>query len=160
MMASALIRAPSGILGTSPRARSVREGVSKMASSMIAPNFTAAMTFISSCSFPDGINTYGSTSGATMEVVEPRPYSSTKDCGIYGVSNSVWWKVTVGPYALPSYLYGGWSDRNAFLRLSTGGSSFDTVLAVYKGTSLTTLQQHYCSNTNALSNWPIRCTLR
>src|SRR5215217_5991827 len=42
MMASALIRAPSGILGTSPRARSVREGVSRMASSMIAPNFTAA----------------------------------------------------------------------------------------------------------------------
>ncbi len=31
----------------------------------------------------------GSTSLATMEAGEPRPYSPYKDCGIYGVSNSV-----------------------------------------------------------------------
>ena len=58
-----------------------------------------------SCSFPNGIDTKGTPSGATMEVGEPRPYSSTKDCGIYGVSSSVWWKVTVGRYDLPSGVY-------------------------------------------------------
>ena len=104
-----------------------------------------------SCSFPNGIDTKGTTSGATMEVGEPRPYSSTKDCGIYGVSSSVWWKVTVGRYDLPSRLYG--STGNAYLRLRTGGSSFDTVLAVYQGTSLTSLRQIACSNNNALPNW-------
>ena len=86
----------------------------------------------------------GNTSGATMEVGEPRPNSSTKDCGIFGVSNSVWWKVH------PSYPTG---SKGPYLRLSTGGSSFDTVVAVYKGTSLTSLQQVACSNDNSLPNW-------
>jgi hypothetical protein len=81
---------------------------------------------------------------------EPRPYASYKDCGIYGISNSVWWKVTV-PSNLPSYLYG--TTGGAYLKLSTGGSSFDTVLAVYKGSSLTSLQQVACSNENKLPNW-------
>jgi hypothetical protein len=92
-----------------------------------------------------GAPTRGNTSGATMEVGEPRPSSSTKDCGIFGVSNSVWWKVHV-----PSYPTG---SNGAYLRLSTGGSSFDTVVAVYKGTSLTSLQQVACSNDNTLPNW-------
>jgi hypothetical protein len=92
----------------------------------------------------------GTTAGATMEAGEPRPYASYKDCGIYGISNSVWWKVTV-PSNLPSYLYG--TTGGAYLKLSTGGSSFDTVLAVYKGSSLTSLQQAACSNENKLPNW-------
>ena len=85
-----------------------------------------------------------------MESREPRPYASYKDCGIYGISNSVWWKVTV-PSNLPSYLYG--TTGGAYLKLSTGGSLFDTVLAVYKGSSLTSLQQVACSNENKLPNW-------
>ena len=95
------------------------------------------------CGSP-GVPTQGYTSGATMEVGEPRPYSSTKDCGIFGVSNSVWWKVKV-----PS----AYGSNGAYLRLSTGGSSFDTVLAVYQGSSLTSLQQIACSNDNSLPNW-------
>lgn len=91
-----------------------------------------------------GSPTRGNTSGATMEVGEPRPNSSTKDCGIFGVSNSVWWKVHV-----PA----SYGSNGAYLRLSTGGSAFDTVLAVYKGTSLTSLQQVACSNDNTLPNW-------
>lgn len=91
-----------------------------------------------------GVPTRGNTTGATMEVGEPRPYSSTKDCGVFGVSNSVWWKVQV-----PSR-YG---SNGAYLRLSTGGSSFDTVLAVYQGSSLTSLQQVACSNDNSLPGW-------
>jgi hypothetical protein len=86
----------------------------------------------------------GTTSTATMEVGEPQPHSSTKDCGILGISKSVWWKVQV-----PSR-YG---SNGAYLRLSTGGSSFDTVLAVYQGSSLTSLQQVACSNDNSLPNW-------
>ncbi len=89
-----------------------------------------------------------------METGEPRPYSSSKDCGIYGVSSSVWWKVTV-PRTLPSSLYG--STGNAYLRLRTADSyrysAFDTVLAVYQGSSLTSLRQVACSNNNALPNW-------
>jgi hypothetical protein len=103
-----------------------------------------------SCSTPQGITTPGNTSGATMEVGEPRPYSSIKDCGIFGVSNSVWWKVTV-PFHLPSRLYG--TTGGAYLKLFTGGSSFDTVMAVYQGSSLTSLRQVTCSNDNSLPNW-------
>jgi hypothetical protein len=98
----------------------------------------------SSCSFPQGITTTGNTSGATMEVGEPLPHSPTKDCGIFGISNSVWWKVKV-----PSQF----GSNGAYLKLSTGGSSFDTVLAVYQGSSLTSLQQVACSNDNTLPNW-------
>jgi hypothetical protein len=96
------------------------------------------------------VSTAGNTSGATMEVGEPRPYSSTNDCGIYGISNSVWWKVTV-PSNLYSSYYG--STGGAYLKLTTENSSFDTVLAVYKGSSLTSLQQVACSNNNSLPNW-------
>jgi len=91
-----------------------------------------------------GAPTQGNTSAATMEVGEPRPHSSTKDCGIFGVSNSVWWKVQV-----PSID----GSNGAYLKLSTGGSSFDTVVAVYQGSSLTSLQQIACSNDNSLPNW-------
>src|SRR3712207_4247244 len=91
------------------------------------------------CGSP-GSPTRGNTSGATMEVGEPRPSSSTKDCGIFGVSNSVWWKVQV-----PSR-YG---SNGAYLRLSTGGSSFDTVLAVYQGSSLTSLQDRKSTRLNS-----------
>jgi hypothetical protein len=86
----------------------------------------------------------GNTALATMEKKEPRPYSLTKDCGITGVSNSVWFKFTI-----PSD-YSSWSTH---LRFYTGGSSFDTVLALYKGSSLGTLQQVECSNDNYFPNW-------
>jgi hypothetical protein len=58
-------------------------------------SFAAARSLVDSetCGRP-GAPTRGNTSGATMEVGEPRPSSSTKDCGIFGISNSVWWKVT------------------------------------------------------------------
>jgi hypothetical protein len=58
----------------------------------------------------------------------------------------VWWKVTVpGSYT-------------QYLKFSTysgtyGSSSFDTVLAVYQGSSLTSLRQVACSNDNSLPNW-------
>ena len=84
----------------------------------------------------------GSTSLATMEAGEPRPYSPHKDCGIYGVSNSVWFKVTVPS---DSYMYE--------LDLRTQGSDFDTVLALYQGSSLDTLRQVDCSNDNSLPYW-------
>ena len=108
-------------------------------------SFAAARSLVNSetCGRP-GSPTRGNTSGATMEVGEPRPSSSTKDCGIFGISNSVWWKVTA-----PSL--GG--SNGAYLKLSTGGSSFDTVLAVYQGSSLTSLRQVACSNDNSIPNW-------
>jgi hypothetical protein len=81
----------------------------------------------------------GSTTFATLQTGEPKPYSSTKDCGIYGISNSVWWKIT------PNY--------NGDIKVSTAGSSFDTVVALYKGSSLTSLQQVNCSNDNSSPNW-------
>ena len=88
---------------------------------------------------------WGNSSGATMEEGEPRPNSSTKDCGYLGISNSVWWKVQ-----MPARYDG---SSGAYLRLSTKGSSFDTVLAVYQGSSLTSLRQVACSNDNSLPNW-------
>jgi hypothetical protein len=108
-------------------------------------SFAAAPSLADSetCGSP-GAPTTGNTSGATMEVGEPQPHSSTKDCGIFGISNSVWWKVQV-----PSRF----GSNGAYLKLSTGGSSFDTVLAVYQGSSLTSLQQVACSNDNSLPNW-------
>jgi hypothetical protein len=81
----------------------------------------------------------GTTTRATMETGEPAPYSPTKDCGIFGVSNSVWYRFT------PQY--------DGRLELNTEGSSFDTVLALYRGSSLSWLQQVNCSNDNSLPNW-------
>lgn len=81
----------------------------------------------------------GSTTFATLQTGEPKPFSSTRDCGIYGISNSVWWKIT------PNY--------NGDIKVSTAGSSFDTVVALYKGSSLTSLQQVNCSNDNSSPNW-------
>jgi hypothetical protein len=95
--------------------------------------------------YTQGTLQYGNSSGATMEVGEPQPNSSTKDCGYLGISNSVWWKVKV-----PARYDG---SSGAYLRLSTKGSSFDTVLAVYQGSSLTSLRQVACSNDNSLPNW-------
>jgi hypothetical protein len=93
----------------------------------------------------DLLNPYaGDTTLATMEAGEPRPSSPTKDCGIYGHDNSVWYKVTI-----PS-VSSTWSPN---LWVSSGGSSFDTVLALYKGSSLGTLQQVECSNDNSGPNW-------
>jgi hypothetical protein len=84
----------------------------------------------------------GTTARATMEPGEPAPHSPTKDCGIFGVSNSVWYRFT------PQY------EGN--LKLNTEGSSFDTVLALYTGSSLSSLQQVECSNDNSLPNWTDR----
>jgi hypothetical protein len=81
----------------------------------------------------------GDTTGATMEAGEPRPDSPTKDCGIYGVEKSVWFKITI-----PSNY-----DSTVALRFHTYESSFDTVLALYRGSSLGTLEQVECSNDNS-----------
>jgi hypothetical protein len=81
----------------------------------------------------------GNTTLATLEAGEPKPYSATKDCGIYGIDKSVWFKIT------PS--------NNSQIKVSTAGSSFDTVLGLYKGSSLTSLQQLNCSNDNSSPNW-------
>ena len=45
------------------------------------------------------------TTLATLEYGEPRPYGGTKDCGINGISNSVWYKFTptTSVYAYDSY---------------------------------------------------------
>ena len=91
-----------------------------------------------------GLHT-GSTSLATLESGEPRPYSPYKDCGVYGISNSVWYKVTA-----PVNYY------KSELKLSTRGSNFDTVLAVYEGSSLGTLRQVECSNLNNEPDWTDR----
>jgi|SRR5215208_2929465 len=85
----------------------------------------------------------GNTTLATLEAGEPKPYSAVKDCGVYGISNSgisnsVWFKFT------PRF--------TGQIQASTYGSSFDTVLGLYKGSSLTSLQQVSCSNDNS-SNW-------
>jgi hypothetical protein len=98
-------------------------------------NFSAAK----SLSLTSYTPVYGNTRYATLQSGEPRPYSATKDCGIYGISNSVWFKVT------PNY--------KGTIKVSTEGSSFDTVLAIYKGSSLTSLQQVNCSNDNSSPNW-------
>jgi hypothetical protein len=93
--------------------------------------------------------TTGYTTSATMEVGEPRPYSPAKDCGIYGVSNSVWFKFTYGGQGgLPPLL-----APNAYYNFDTQGSNFDTVLALYEGSSVDTLKQMECSNDNSLPNW-------
>jgi hypothetical protein len=84
------------------------------------------------------------TGSTTLETGEPHPYSPnhpTRDCGIYGISNSVWYKVT----APNSYI--------TQLKLSTRGSNFDTVLAVYEGSSLGTLRPVDCFNFNNEPNW-------
>jgi hypothetical protein len=81
----------------------------------------------------------GTTTRATLQTGEPRPYSPkhpTRDCGIYGISNSMWYKVTAPNYYMSE------------LKLSTRGSNFDTVLAVYEGSSLGTLRPVECSNSN------------
>jgi endonuclease/exonuclease/phosphatase family metal-dependent hydrolase len=100
--------------------------------------------------------TTGYTNLATMEAGEPRPYSPTKDCGITGVSNSVWFKFTYGkggevekdhPYLPPL------PSPNASYNFDTQGSNFDTVLALYEGSSVSTLKQIECSNDNSLPNW-------
>jgi hypothetical protein len=87
--------------------------------------------------------TTGDTSRATMEADEPRPSSPAKDCGIYGHDNSVWFKFTYG--SIPSL--------NASYNFDTQGSNFDTVLALYEGSSLSTMKQIECSNDNSLPNW-------
>jgi endonuclease/exonuclease/phosphatase family metal-dependent hydrolase len=93
--------------------------------------------------------TTGYTTRATMEAGETRPSSPTKDCGIYGVSNSVWFKFTYGGQGglppLPS--------PNAYYNFDPQGSNFDTVLALYEGSSLGTLRQIECSNDNSLPDW-------
>src|SRR5215208_2137478 len=86
---------------------------------------------------------------ATMEASEPRPSSPTKDCGITGVSNSIWFKFTYGAQGgLPPL-----SNPYASYNFDTQGSNFDTVLALYEGSSLGTLNQIECSNDNSLPNW-------
>ena len=100
--------------------------------------------------------TTGYTFPATMEAGEPRPYSSTKDCGIYGTSNSVWFKFKYGgqgglpPLPSPNDYY---NSPNVNYNFDTKGSNFDTALALYEGSSVGTLKQIECSNDNSLPNW-------
>jgi hypothetical protein len=81
----------------------------------------------------------GNTNGFSLEPGEPKPYSATKDCGISGIYNSAWFRISV--------------PMSAKIKVSTEGSSFDTVLGLYKGSSLTSLQQLNCSNDNSSPNW-------
>jgi hypothetical protein len=90
----------------------------------------------------------GTSKLASIEPGEPRPHDPTRDCGIFGVSNSVWYKVTP-KYQLRTRPHGK-------IHLSTEGSSFDTVLALYEGSSLTSLRQVACSNDNSGPNWTDR----
>jgi hypothetical protein len=116
--------------------------VNDMFSGALELKYPAATTISSS-------TTTGYTTSATMETGEPRPSSPTKDCGIYGVSNSVWFKFTYGGQGgLPLLPY-----PNASYNFDTQGSNFDTVLALYEGSSLGTLRQIECSNDNSLPNW-------
>lgn len=90
---------------------------------------------------------YGNTRLATREAGEPdhRYSSSGQDCGIYGRQNTVWFKVTTPP---------SWPSEGSAMTFRTtfGGTNFDTVLALYRGTSLGTLQQVACSNNNPHSS--------
>jgi hypothetical protein len=92
--------------------------------------------FLSASRVPYGQDsgTQANTTSATLESGEPKPYSSTKDCGKYGIQNSVWYKVT------PTY--------TGTVKFSTARSDFDTALGLYQGSSLTLLQQVECSNNN------------
>src|SRR5881296_3089216 len=65
-------------------------------------------------------STNGSTSGATFEVGEPNP------------GNSIW------------YRWRAWT--NGLMTIRTGGSSFDTLLCVYTGSTLATLAAVACDD--------------
>jgi hypothetical protein len=101
-------------------------------------NFSAAKGLNQSYGYVAHTNS-GNTTLATLEAGEPKPYSAIKDCGIYGISKSIWFKMT--------------PNSNGQIKVSTEGSSFDTVLGLYKGSSLTSLQQVSCSNDNSSPNW-------
>jgi|SRR5215211_4531188 len=93
--------------------------------------------------------TGGNSNLATMEPGEPRPQDPTKDCGIYGVSNSVWYKVRP--------IYEKYPTAGGKIQLSTEGSDFDTAIALYEqGASLTSMRQVACSNDNSGPNWTDR----
>ncbi len=66
----------------------------------------------------------GDTAGATTETGEPRP------CG--GIGSTVWFRFQ--------------PDRAGYLTASTSGSDYDTVLAVYRGSSLTNLVLLACND--------------
>jgi hypothetical protein len=100
-------------------------------------NFLSAQSYMTYMGAISGAY-IGDTTRASLEAGEPRPYSAIKDCGIYGIDKSVWFKLR--------------SSVDTQLKVSTEGSSFDTVLGLYKGSSLTSLQQVGCSNDNN-SNW-------
>src|SRR5918994_1783202 len=80
----------------------------------------------------------GNSAGATMEAGELRPYHPDRDCDGDGVDSSVWYKIN--------------PVSDGTLTLTTEGSSFDTVLALYRGTSLGSLTQSNCSNANNAPN--------
>lgn len=89
-----------------------------------------------------GINQWakvtGNTGKATTEAGEPKPSLPGIDCGNSGIFKSVWYKAT--------------PRKNGWLYLTSEGSSFNTVLGVYRGTSLSTLSQIDCSNENFGAN--------
>ena len=72
----------------------------------------------------------GSTSGASTESGEPKP------CGRIG--RTVWYRVV--------------PDGSGTLTASTAGSGFDTVLALYRGTSLGNLSALACNDDNGGTN--------
>ena len=83
-----------------------------------------------------GINRWArvtdNTMKATTEAGEP------SRCRKSGIFKSVWYKVT--------------PRKDGWLYLTTEGSSFDTVLGVYRGSSISTLSQVDCSNENFGAN--------
>jgi hypothetical protein len=103
---------------------------------------------LGSITYLNEARTSGNSNLATMEPGEPRPHDPARDCGILGVSNSVWYKVT------PTYELR--HRPQGKIQLSTEGSSFDTALALYEGSSLTSLRQVACSNDNSGPGWTDR----
>ena len=73
---------------------------------------------------------------ATLEPGEPKTHLlNTIDCADNGINNSVWYTIT------PKY--------NGNVTFSAGSeSNFDTVLRLFQGSSLTSLQLHSCRNSN------------
>jgi hypothetical protein len=102
--------------------------------------------------YEDGVQP-GTTTDATLEYGEPKPSS----CGsVYPVSidHSVWYKVT------PKYT--SYVEFTPFSSISSTSFdySFDIVLNLYKGSSLTSLQRVTCTYTKRGTQNPMKTTLQ
>ena len=98
-------------------------------------NFASATTITGASG-----STSGSNVGATMEASEPKP-SAQSDSGA-----SVWYKWT--------------APSSGTVTLDTIGSSFDTVLAVYTGTALTSLSEVESDDDSGNSGYTSKLTFQ